>query len=147
MIQGLRFKKGKKKTDQFRRQFDPHYLGEMGEANMLPSKTQPDMALTPKELLRNHVRGIHSDVKHYQQEFFEDVVIPNFDDITDEIEWKRNLKARWDEAQEAAKKEAAENAAKRMGENKPDTDTNEDKPEEKPEDKPKPSQKDSEPPQ
>lgn len=48
------------------------------------------MSLTVKELLLNHSRGIHSDIKHYEAQYFE-TEIPKFDDITEQIEYKEKL--------------------------------------------------------
>ncbi len=65
----------------------------VAETNTLPSMTVPDMSLTVKQLLHNHTRGIHSDVSHNEPMYF-DSEIPIIDDITDLIEFRKDLKAR-----------------------------------------------------
>lgn len=77
-----------------RRQFDPHYHGHTGELNNEPSKTVPDQTLTIRQLLNNHARGIKSDVREYQGEYFEDQEIPIVDDINDLAEMRTDLKNR-----------------------------------------------------
>lgn len=69
--------------------------------------TVPDMSLTVKELLLNHSRGIHSDVKDNQGEFF-DTEIPRFDDLTDIQAYKDSLTEKFTDAQIKAKDEIAE---------------------------------------
>ncbi len=49
------------------------------------------MSLSVATLLKNHSRGIHSDIKHHEEQYF-DMEIPRFDDITEEIEYKQELK-------------------------------------------------------
>jgi len=76
---------------KFRRQFKKDYKGKLTpEVNNEPSMTVPDMSLTVKELLRNHVKGIHSNVRNYDPQFF-DTEIPRFDDLTEEMEHKEEL--------------------------------------------------------
>jgi phage regulator Rha-like protein len=82
------------------------------------------MSLTVKELLLNHSRGVPSMIQNTEAQYF-DSFIPRFDDITDEIAHKENLKAEYDalaaelkqqkaDAPKKAKaaKEAAQNAKK-----------------------------------
>ena len=54
--------------------------------------TQPDMSLTVLQLLQNHTRGLHSDI-NVQSDGYYDTDIPQFDDITDFYEWKKQLRA------------------------------------------------------
>lgn len=79
------------KKVKFNHQFDPSYKGSSGEINNLPSETVPDQSLSIRQLIQNHTRGIHSDVKHYEGEYFEDQIIPNFEDLTDVVQYKENL--------------------------------------------------------
>lgn len=80
----------KSKTLTFKRQFNPQYKGDKGSINKQPSQTVPDMSLTVKTLLKNHSRGIHSDIKHYTPEYF-DTEIPVLDDLTDVAQYKEDL--------------------------------------------------------
>lgn len=71
------------------------------------SKTVPDMSLTIPELLRNHTRGIHSEINQAEALYF-DTEIPNIQDITDLEEYKLQLKQRQKEVEIKLKQEAAE---------------------------------------
>lgn len=81
---------GKNETLNFRRQFNPNYEPYPGETSDLPSETVPDQSLTIAELLKNHVRGISSDVQNNEGQFF-DTEIPVFHDLTEEVEYKEQL--------------------------------------------------------
>ena len=80
-------------TDRIKKQFqtDPYYMP--GETNTQPSLTVPDQTLGIKELLRNHTRGISSNVKIYEGQFF-DTEIPIIDDLTDLDAYREDIKAR-----------------------------------------------------
>lgn len=52
--------------------------------------TVPDQTLTIKELLDRHSRGLPLGVTQQKGEYF-DVEIPNFQDLTEMIEWKKGL--------------------------------------------------------
>lgn len=101
----------KTKAISFRRQFDTNYTGCVGEENKKPSMTVPDMSLTVHQLLENHTRGIHSDIIHYDPQYFESE-IPNYADITEKIEHKNQLKEDYKllEAQIQKEKQALINA-------------------------------------
>jgi len=77
---------------KFRRQFAVHYSS--GEINHEPSRTVPDQHLSIAQLLINHSRGLGSDVKNYQGEFFEDEIISPINDLTDLAERREQLKSR-----------------------------------------------------
>jgi len=62
--------------------------------------TQPNMSLTPKQLLLNHSRGMGNSVHVYNGEYF-DTEIPRFDDITDYHEYKKNLAEEFKEKNKA----------------------------------------------
>lgn len=87
---------GKKKTTrrkavkpkQFQTAFD--YIPTEGEINEEPSMTVPDMALSVKDLLMNHVRGANSDLIEMEGHFF-DMEIPVFEDLTDIQAYKEEL--------------------------------------------------------
>ncbi len=79
---------------KFKHQFNPEYTPDIGETNDQASQTTPDMSLTVKTLLSNHTRGIHSNIKTYDGEYFGDSEIPQFDDIADAHNYKLDLKAK-----------------------------------------------------
>ncbi len=91
-----------------RTQFNPKYKGESGEKNTLQSVTRPDDCLTLKQLLLNHTRNISSNVRVRPGIYTGDTIIPNHQDITDEVEHKENLKKQNKELQEKAIKEYEE---------------------------------------
>ncbi len=97
----------KTKTITFKRQFNPNYIPEKGEVNTLPSLTRPDMSLTIHELMRNHTRGIQSDVHNNEPQYF-DTEIKRFADITDEIAYKQELAEDIKEQEEIARSESSE---------------------------------------
>lgn len=75
------------------------------------------MNLSIKELLINHSRGINSTVHENQGEYF-DAEIPQFDDITEEIEYKNNLQLTLDDAIAKAEEEIKTNSFKRTEKSK-----------------------------
>lgn len=95
----------KQTLQTFRRQFDPNYKGSKGEINDEKSQTVPDMSLTCRELLINHTRSIHSDVSVKEGEYFEELEIPVFVDITDAIAYKERLKENLAETERIIKTE------------------------------------------
>lgn len=109
-----------------RRQFNPEYKGSEGEINTMPSQTVPDMSLSIQELLLNHSRGIHSEIKNYEGQYFEDE-IPIFHDITEMVEHKQELLDRIKEvendikATRAAKIKADKAKAEKAKTNQPET--------------------------
>lgn len=52
--------------------------------------TVPDQTLTIKELLDRHSRGLPLGVTQQQGQYF-DVEIPQFQDLTEMIDWKKGL--------------------------------------------------------
>lgn len=54
------------------------------------SMTVPDQNLTVKELLDRHSRGVSLGAPEIKGEYF-DTEIPKFDDLTDALEYKKNL--------------------------------------------------------
>lgn len=68
------------------------------------SLTIPDQTKTIKELLANHSRGIPSGVSELQGEYF-DEPIPVFSDITEIVEYKRQLMERNKEVTALIRKE------------------------------------------
>jgi len=61
------------------------YKKDMGK-----SMTVPDQNLTIKELLDRHSRGVPLGTTQLKGEYF-DTEIPRFDDLTDALEYKKNL--------------------------------------------------------
>lgn len=76
----------------FKRQFQKKYKGHEGVKNKGISATIPDMNLTLKELLHNHTRGITSDVKHHEGQYFEEQEIPEILDLNDLTELQNENK-------------------------------------------------------
>ncbi len=76
---------------KLRKQFN--YYDMPGETNNSPSLTVPDQTLGIKELLNNHTRGISSNVKMYEGQYF-DTEIPQIDDLTDLDAFREDIKAR-----------------------------------------------------
>lgn len=94
---------------KFRRNFTQ--LESKPEINGKPSKTIPDMTLSMRQLLDNHTRGVASAVKHYDGQYFEDQEIPIFDDLTDALEYRKEIDLQVKELEKrikADKKAAAE---------------------------------------
>lgn len=94
MKKGNTFKKNQQK---FRTQF----TGQLVPSDSIQDKevlTQPDMALTVQELLKNHTRGV--PLPDNSGQFIGDVEIPIFDDITEKEEWLADIE------NEIAEKEA-----------------------------------------
>ena len=62
-------------TSRIKKQFqtDPYYMP--GETNTQPSLTVPDQTLGIKELLNNHTRGISSNVKMYEGQYFDTEIL------------------------------------------------------------------------
>ena len=65
----------------------PNYKGKKMSDEL---HTLPDQTLTIRNLLDNHTRGIPLGVNTRVGEYF-DTEIPRFDDITDMVEYKRQL--------------------------------------------------------
>lgn len=63
------------------------------------------MSLTVNQLLRNHVRGISSNVHNYDIDAYFDMEIPRFDDINDIKEYKDELRRRAKELEEQIREE------------------------------------------
>ena len=55
--------------------------------------TVPDQNMGIRELLDRHTRGVPLGVNHRQGEYF-DTEIPRFDDLTDMIEYKKELQGK-----------------------------------------------------
>jgi len=68
------------------------------------------MALTVRELLLNHSRGIGSNVHMYDENAYFDTEIPTFDDINDLKEYKENLKQQYENLQDELKRQKKENS-------------------------------------
>lgn len=65
----------------------PNYKGKKMSEEL---HTIPDQTLTIRDLLDNHTRGIPLGVNTRVGEYF-DTEIPRFDDLTDMVEYKRQL--------------------------------------------------------
>jgi hypothetical protein len=89
---------------KFRRQFDPLYKGTSVDKKPGKSLTRPDMSMSIPELLLNHSRGLGLGDHTNNGEYF-DVEIPRFDDITDEIAYKQELRQRLQDLDDKYKSE------------------------------------------
>ena len=75
---------------KLRKQFQSNYKGTPWEGEPGVSKTVPDQNLTIGELLERHSRGVSLGAPELKGEYF-DTEIPRFDDLTDALEYKKNL--------------------------------------------------------
>jgi CRISPR/Cas system-associated endonuclease/helicase Cas3 len=82
----------------------PNYKGKKMSDELL---TIPDQTLTIRNLLDNHTRGIPLGVNTRVGEYF-DTEIPRFDDLTDMIEYKRQLMERNKELNKLIREEKKE---------------------------------------
>ena len=103
-----------KKKYNIKMQFDPNYNGSPGQVFKGESKTQPNMAIPIRTLLKNHSRNLPSGVAMFEGQYFE-TEIPIFEDMMDVEEWKDELmetqaalKEEIDKDVEAAKAKAQE---------------------------------------
>lgn len=85
--------------NKYRRQFDQSYTGAQGEKNDQPSLTVPDMSIGVKDLLRNHTRGMSSDVHEFDAMYFDNAEIPIMDDLTSMEKYKAELAERTEQAE------------------------------------------------
>lgn len=92
---------------KFRTQFSD-YKGHPGTKMDPSSQTVPDMNLSLRQLLDNYSRGIPTGAAFREGEYFEDEVIPQFDDLVDLQMARENLENRKNdlEASLKAKREA-----------------------------------------
>lgn len=80
-----------KKAKQLRQQFTGKTFYSSGyKKDMGKSMTVPDQNLTIKELLDRHSRGVPLGAPQLKGEYF-DTEIPKFDDLTDALEYKKDL--------------------------------------------------------
>lgn len=101
---------------RFKRQFDPKYKGSQGKKMDGKSMTTPDMSVSIQTLLERHSRGLGLGSLERHGEYFDDVEIPIFDDITDQVAYKEELIRRTQEVDEQIRKEREE---KRKAESPP----------------------------
>lgn len=93
-------------------QFNPSYKGTKGDTNNLPSLTVPDMNIGIKQLLKNHTRGISSNIKLHEPQYFE-TEIPNFIDQVEKDQYNNMLKASKNDLGIQIKEELAKKALER----------------------------------
>ena len=102
-------------TNYLRKQFQKKPFKPNGEINNSPSLTVPDQTLGIKDLLRNHTRGISSNVKIYEGEYY-DTEIPIIDDLTDLDAFRQDLKRRETALKAKIKEEHDEKVLQRQNE-------------------------------
>lgn len=73
---------------KIRRQFDSDYKGSPGVVITGDSKTNPDMALTVRQILGRMANGVKTDDLYRTGSYTEDKEIPVFDDISDYDRWR-----------------------------------------------------------
>lgn len=95
------------KKRRIRIQFDLDYPATAGKEMDEKSLTVPDMNLTVRQLLENHVRGVDGKVKVSEPLYFE-TEIPTIKDMTDIDRYKEALQARLAEVDEFIKNEQSE---------------------------------------
>lgn len=76
---------------KFRTQFDEKYTGAPGKIMDDFTQTVPDMNISLQQLLHNHSRGLPIMATFHQGEYFEELEIPQFDDLTDLYEARELL--------------------------------------------------------
>lgn len=93
----------------FRRQFDAKYRGFPGKKMDPKSMTTPDMSVSIQTLLERHSRGLGLGSLERHGEYFGDIEIPVFHDITDRVAFKEELIRRTQEVDDIirAEREAA----------------------------------------
>lgn len=75
---------------KLKKQFSKKYKGSPSKIKPGKSMTLPDQNLTIAELLERHSRGVSLGAPDLQGEYF-DTEIPRFDDLTDMLEYKKEL--------------------------------------------------------
>lgn len=84
----------KPKKRRFAINHDPEYQGVFDEKCEGASETIPDQTLTLRQIVNMHTRGNTPEVTEYRGEFFEDIEIPKFTDITEMHEYALSLRER-----------------------------------------------------
>lgn len=98
---------------KFKRQFDPNWKGVPNKkVYEEPSLTEPDQSIPLRVLLSNHVRGIPSQVKVLDGQYY-DTEIPVIEDLNDVTDERERLKEEAAELEKTAKAEKAAIAKKR----------------------------------
>lgn len=75
-------------------QFDESYQGSPGREMDPTSQTVPDMGISLQQLLINHTRGLPSPSMVREAHYFEDLEIPNIEDLVDLQDQRRFLSER-----------------------------------------------------
>lgn len=89
----------------FRTPYSEGYMGSPGEVNSGEVMTEPDLALSVRQLLVNHSRGILTTAKVQEGIFTDDIEIPVFTDITEIQEYREKLKQEEKRLSKIAKEE------------------------------------------
>lgn len=93
---------------KFRRNFDPKYKGTKWENETGEKVTVPSMALTVKELMVRHTRGLETGVPTREGYYMEEgEEVPRILDLTDLVERRERLEERTKEINKAIKDERA----------------------------------------
>lgn len=95
------------------RQFDTNYKGCKGEVNTKPSETVPDQNISLRTLLINHSRGIPSQVKMREGQYY-GVEIPDIQDLNDVAEYREALNEQKEDLQKQVRTESEEKARKKQ---------------------------------
>ena len=89
---------------KIRKQFSKKYKGTPWKGKPGKSITVPDQNLTISELLDRHSRGVSLGAPEIKGEYF-DTEVPRFDDLTDAMEYKKNLDRKAKDLEEQIKQQ------------------------------------------
>lgn len=104
-----------------------NYKGKIMDTEV---KTVPDQNMGIRELLDRHSRGVPLGVNNRRGEFF-DTEIPRFDDLTDMIEYKKELQGKMREHNALIKAEEEKQLKRQQDLDAQDSNSNLEKKEEK----------------
>ena len=91
---------------KLQKQFSKKYKGKPWKGKPGKSMTVPDQNLTIQELLDRHSRGVSLGAPDLKGEYF-DTEIPVFDDLTDMLQYKKDLIQKQIDLEEQIKQEQA----------------------------------------
>ena len=109
----LQSKNSEKTKARFKTQFNPTYKGTPQPEKIGKSMTVPDMSMSIRELYKNQVR---QTVNANDAQYFEDEIIPNFQDLTDEAEYRQEKIKEIEETLDKAQRETEEAIEKKATE-------------------------------
>jgi hypothetical protein len=84
---------------KFQTQFNPDYKGSPGSEQSNESETDPSQVISLRQMLINHARGIHTNVKQYEDAYFGEDTPPPFEDMVDAREFAEDLREKQKETE------------------------------------------------